>query len=84
MSREEIQNRRSDASLSCNDKRLRASRLGARGGADTMEMVHDDGGEGEENEVVKAEGDFIPRGPWAGDELGEDVLGDQDEPDDNY
>src|SRR5687767_3987942 len=46
-----------------------------------MEVVNDDGGEGEEDEVVEVEGDFVPRGPWAGDELGQDVLGDQDEPD---
>ena len=43
--------------------------------------MDDDGGEGEEDEVIDAEGDFVPPGPWAGDELGEDVLTDQDEPD---
>jgi len=47
-----------------------------------MEVVNNDGGKGEEDEVIEAEGDFVPRGPWASDELGEDVLDDQDEPDD--
>jgi hypothetical protein len=46
-----------------------------------MEVVDDDGGKSEEDEVIEAEGDFVPRGPWAGDELGEDVLDDQDDPD---
>ena len=46
-----------------------------------MEVVDDDGGKSEEDQVIEAEGDFVPRGPWAGDELGEDVLDDQDDPD---
>ena len=46
-----------------------------------VEAADDDGGENEEEEVVDVEDCLAPLDEGAGYELGEDVLGDRDKPD---
>src|ERR1043166_5947506 len=43
-------------------------------------MEEDGGGDEEEQEIVEAEGGFVPIGVGTGDELGDDILEDDDEP----